>query len=178
MKGLLFLAIPLFLLSACSPTLTSFTKEIYNDNNWTEDELRQIQFYLSEDIVLTRQRKGARSVIEDGAITMEKGKEVDEIVIPKGTPGVFLFSPKKERMAISFEEGNEKRFLMFGPNPKMGDRFVLLASEWDKKRGKVKYDDSYYWVASDDAFAGLMVDLKSINKVKVKTQVASGNKVN
>lgn len=177
MRAFFLLLFGVSLLTSCTPSLSSFTKEMYEDNNWSEEELRQIQFYLSQDIVLHRQRKGTRSVIQDGAIKMEKGREVEEIRIPKGTPGVFVFSPKKNRMAISFEEGKENRYLMFGPNPKAGDRFVLLASEWEKRRGKVRYDDSYYWVSADNALAGLLVDLKRINKVKVKTQVASGNKV-
>jgi hypothetical protein len=151
---------------------------MYDENHWTHQELGKIQFYLSDDIVLKRRRKEGNSVIEGGRIKVEKGQEIEEVIIPRGTPGVFLFSPKENRLAVSFESGSEKKYLMFGPNPKMGNRYVLLASEWDKNQGKVQYDGSYYWVDSNDAYAGLLVDLKRINKVKVNSRTASGNTIN
>lgn len=167
----------LFLLSSCSPRLSDYTKRLQNSNDWSEDELRQIQFYLSSDIVLKRQIKEGSSEIVNGKIKMENGRQIEEILIPRKTPGVFLFSPKTERCAIAFEGNSENRFLMFGPNPKAGNRYVLLASDWDKRKGKVTYDGKTYYVDSNSAFAGLQVDLRRIRKTKVNSRVAKGRKI-
>ena len=167
----------LFLLSSCSPRLSDYTNRLQKSNDWSEDELRQIQFYLSSDIVLKRQIKEGSSEIVNGKIKMENGRQIEEILIPRKTPGVFLFSPKTERCAVAFEGNSESRFLMFGPNPKAGNRYVLLASDWDKRRGKVTYDGKIYYVDSQSAFAGLQVDLRRIRKTKVSSRVAKGRKI-
>ena len=135
----LFFVLAMFL-SSCSTKLTYFTEDLYEEQGWSEDELKQIQFYVSKDIVLKRQLTGAKSEIISGKIKVENGRKIEEVVIPKGTPGAFLFSPKEDRFAVSFEEGGDKRFLMFGPSPKYSDRFVMLASDWKQRGGKVNYD--------------------------------------
>ena len=178
MKAIYFLLpLSLLLFASCSPTLSYFTKDIYEESNWSDDELRQIQFYLSNDIVLRREASSGDSQIRDGEIRIRNGRKVEEVVIPRGTPGVFLFSPKQNRFAVSFERNDNNRYLMFGPNPKAGDRFVLLASEWEKRQGKVTYDNSTWWVDGDAAFASLMVDLKRSRRVSVRSRVAQGRTI-
>ena len=168
----------LFFVTSCSPRLSDYTSRLQNSNNWSEDDLRQIQFYLSSPIALKKQIKEGSSEIINGKIKMENGRQIEEVIIPKGTPGLFLFSPKSERYAVSFEGKGEDKFLMFGPNPKAGNRYVLLASDWDKRRGKVTYNGKTYFVDSNSAFAGLQVDLRRIRKTKVSTRTARGRKIN
>jgi len=177
MKNLLGLALLVTFFTACSPRLSYFTQDLYKENAWSEAELKQIQFYLSEDIVLRRQVTEGDSQIRSGKIKIVNGKEVEEILIRKGTPGLFMFSPKKNRFAVSFEDGDTQRYLMFGPNPNRGDRYVLLASEWKNKRGKVKYDGSTYMVSANAAISSLMVDLKRTRNLRVKSRTASGRKI-
>jgi hypothetical protein len=174
-SSLPLLLIGLFLAS-CSPRLTPFTQRLYEESGWTKAELKRIQFYLSEDIVLKRSLSGGSSEIVNGKIKIENGQEIEEVVIPKMTPGVFVFSPKEKRFAISFED-SDARFLMFGPNPKAGNKYVLLASEWKNRRGKVQYDDKTWRVSADDAVSSLLVDLKKVRKVSVSSRTAGGRKV-
>ena len=171
-------AILLLGLSSCSPTLTPFTKRLYEEQRWSEPELKRIQFYVSDDIVLRRQISGGSSDIISGEIKIVNGREVEEVVVRRGTPGVFLFSPKEERFAVSFEDGGKDRFLVFGPNPKAGGRFVLLASEWNRRIGTVSYEGRKFTVESTSAFSSLMVDLKKINKTSVNSRTAGGRKIN
>lgn len=176
MKTTLLLGILIFLAS-CSPNLHYFTQDLYNQNQWSESELSRIQFYLSQDLALRRQISEGESTIREGSIRIIDGQKVEEIVIPAGTPGVFQFSPKENRLAVSFEGGSDKRYLMFGPNPKLDNRYVLLASEWEDRQGKVTYDGGNYWVPAGNAMASLMVDLKRIRNVEVQSRVAGGRKV-
>lgn len=178
MKAYYFLLffLPL-LLTSCSPTLTYFTHDLYKENKWSEQELKQIQFYLSHTIVLRREANSGDSEIREGEIRIRNGRKVEEIVIPGGTPGVFLFSPKENRLAVSFEKTGKDRYLMFGPNPKIDGRYVLLAAEWDKRQGKVTYDGSSWWVDDESAIAALMVDLKRSRHVAVRSRVAQGRTV-
>lgn len=176
MRILIFLS--LFIgLSACSPRLTPFTQEIYDQNRWSEQELQKIQFYLSDDIVLRRQYKGGESTIEGGKIRMVDGREVEEIIFKAGTPGVLLFMPKTDRFAISFESNGEERFLMFGPNPKAGDRYVLLAKDWDRRSGEVSYDGKVYRTSSESAFAHLLINLKRIQRMERESRTVRGRTI-
>lgn len=177
-KTLTMLGLLVIALSSCGPTLTPFTQRLYEENNWTESELKRIQFYLSDDVVLRRELSGSKSEIVSGEIKMIDGQRVDEIVIRDGTPGVFMFSPKSDRFAVSFEEGGDERFLMFGPNPKAGDRYVLLASDWNRRTGKVTYAGKKYSVGSNSAFASLLVDLNKTRQVSINRRTARGRTVN
>lgn len=170
-------ALGLLTLTSCSSRLTYFTEDLYDEQGWTENELKRIQFYISRDVRLKRELTGGSSEIISGRIKVEDGRKIEEVIIPKGTPGAFLFSPKRDRFAISFEEGGNKKYLMFGPSPKYSDKFVLLASEWKRRSGEVNYDGKKWRISSEDAFAALLVDMKKVNKVDVSSRTAKGRKV-
>jgi len=170
---LIFAAI--ILLSACSSNMRFFTAEMQDVYGWTENEMKQIQFYLSDDIVLQRSLRQGESVITGGKIRIEEGRQIEEIVFEEGTPGVLLFIPKENRMAISFE--GDEEYLMFGASSKLKDRYVLLASDWDQRTGTVTYHGKKYQTSSKSAFAGLLVDMSKINKVNVKRKKASGRTI-
>lgn len=176
MKNIFLLALLGILLSSCSTTLTPFSQKIYERYNWNDNQLRQIQFYLSDDIVLRRSLGSNETKIQEGRIKIIDGKEVEEVVFKKGTPGVYVFSPKENRFGISFEE-DDSSFLMFGPNPKVGERYVLLAKEWNRDTGKVTYKDRVYRTNKNSSYATLMVDLKKAEQNRYKSKTVSGRKV-
>lgn len=165
------------LFNSCSPNLSPFTQKLYEDNNWSETELRKIQFYLSDDIVLYRELTGGKSEIVEGEIKIVNGRKRDQITFRRGTPGVFLFSPKTNRFAVSFENGGDDRYLIFGPNPKVANRYVLLASDWNRRQGTISYAGQTWTADANDAYTTLMVDLRRLQQTDVSTRVAGGRKV-
>lgn len=172
-----FTAIFALLISACSPQLSPFTQDLYKEVGWSESELKQIQFYLSGPIVLQRTLSGGESTITEGKIKLVNGRKVEEVVIPGGTPGVVLFTPKSDRFAVSFEDEGQDLYLMFGPNPNIGNKYALLAKEWHKKVGKVSYNGKEYDVDAASAYSTLMVDLRKIRETEYQTRRAEGRKV-
>ncbi|MFT4664651.1 MAG: hypothetical protein ACI8YQ_002290 [Polaribacter sp.] len=163
--------------SSCSPKLTTFTQKLQEENDWSEQDLKRVQFYLSQDVVLRKQKKKSGSKIEDGDIKVISDAEVEEILIKKGTPGVLIEMPKENRFAVCFEDGRSSRYLMFGPNPKRGNSYALLASKWSKKRGELSYGNKKYYTPPSSSYAYLMVNLKKVRKTKVKSRTAGGRKV-
>lgn len=178
MKKILFMVLAsTSLLASCSTNLKPFTQRLYDETGWSDNDLKRIQFYLSEDVVLIRDESSqTRSRIRNGEIEIEDGGAVEKVIIRKGTPGVFVFSPKANRLAISFDKDDEK-FLMFGPNPKANNRYLILASEWKKSSGKVTYNGRRYRIDDSDAYATLMVDLKKVRQMKVQSSTASGRRI-
>lgn len=176
-KILSFAILSAMAISSCSPNLYPFTDDVYEEFDSSTDALSKVQFYLSGDIVLYRDYGGKRTSVENGTIKIVDGRKIEEVIFKKGTPGVFIFSPKRERVAISFEAEDDK-FLMFGPNQKAGGRFVLLAKEWKKKRGKVTYAGETWNTTTESAYANLLVDLDKARKTKRNKTTVSGRKVN
>ena len=103
MRNTLMLLLLWAAFSSCSPSLSYFTQDLYDRNRWSESELKKIQFYLSDDVYLRRKLGENSSEIVEGKVRMINGEKVEEIFIPRSTPGVFTFSPKANRFAIALK---------------------------------------------------------------------------
>ncbi len=167
----------LITLSSCSKRLTPYTERLQNDFEFTSDDLQHIQFYLSEDIVLQRNLGIEETRITEGKIQVIDGRDVEQIVFKKGTPGVLVFSPKEKRLAISFEENSDDKYLMFGPNKRAGGRYVLLAKEWRNNLGKVSYNGKIYTTTNRSAYSALLVDIDKYRDVDYDSERVKGRKV-
>ena len=163
-------------ITACSTSLRPFTQRMHETYAWDEGDLKKVQFFLSSDIVLHRELAEGESVIKEGRITIREGRRVEEVIIPEGTPGILVFMPKTDRLAITFEDGTDK-YLIFGPNPKRSGRYVLLASEWEQREGEVSYNGKKYRTPASSAYAELLVDFDKINQVTVQRRKAKGRTI-
>jgi hypothetical protein len=114
-------------LASCAPSLKYYTKEIHDDSRWSDSELGKIQFYLSNDIFLWRDVNRGESVITNGKIKDGRWSGSRRNSHKKGTPGAFLFSPQKNHYAVSFDNNDDSKYLIFGPSEKVNGRYVLLA---------------------------------------------------
>jgi hypothetical protein len=162
--------------AACSPIYSYFTDDLYRQQKWTQDDIQRIQFYLSKDIVLSRSLSEGETKIKEGKIIVKDGQQVEQVVIKSGTPGVLVLMPKDDRFGISFED-DDNAYLMFGPNPKIENRYALLAQEWEQDAGQVHYKGNLYSVDSESAFACLKVDLKKTGSDEYQTHKATGRTV-
>jgi len=167
-----------FALSSCSPTLSPFTANVMYEGNWSDDALSKIQFYLSNDVVIQRDYVQGQSEIVSGAIKFVNGRQVEEVRIPRGTPGAFVLRGKNGNIGIGFDSKSTSRYLMFGPNPKRQGSYVLLASEWRGNRGKVTYDTKSYWTNGESDMALLLVDLSKYQHIKREVRTEQGRRVN
>jgi len=177
-KLLILSAFFLLSLTACSPKMSVFTKSLYEENGWSDNDLSHIQFYLSDDIVLRRSLSKGETQISSGKIKMVNGQRIEEIIFERGTPGVFIKRKNTNHFAVAFEDGNDTKYLVFGPNNSHAGDYSLLAVKWKGKRGIVKYDGKKWKTHNNRGVSKLLVDLKKINKVSVKKHKASGRKVN
>lgn len=177
MRFFIFTFLLTFLFS-CSKNLTPFNQKLYEKYRWSDEDLKALQFYISEDIVLVKRNESTEAQIKDGALEISKEKNGEVIKIKAGTPGVFLFSPKDNRFAISFNDaGDENKYLMFGPNEKLDGNFAILARDWKKNKGTVTYNNELYYLSASDAFCTLMVDIKRANHVNYEARIEKGRRV-
>lgn len=163
---------------SCAPSLKYYTKDMHDVSGWSQEDLHKIQFYLSGDIVLWRDLGKEEFSISRGKIKMTDGRRIEEVTIKKGTQGVYVFSPKDDQYAISFDSKDDAKYLVFGPSSKVNGRYVLLAKAWDNRIGQVTYGDKVYNTYSESAFSYLTVDMKRVKKVQKKSEMPSGRRVN
>jgi len=176
MKKLILLIVPFIIFSSCK-TYAPFTKKLKTDNNWQEEDLKKIQFYLSNTIVLHRQLGQSETKIESGVIKMVDGKEVEEVIIKKGTPGIVTNIADQKRMAVSFEI-DDGYYLTFGSYQNRGGRYYLMLKEFQKDRwAKVTYVNKEFYISPESLQAFLQVDMKKINKEERNQRVAEGRKL-
>ncbi len=163
-------------MTSCSSKLTPLTKGMVSELDWSEKDLKKIQFYLSKDVVLWRDLGTEESRIRDGRVKIVDGRKVEEVIFKKNTPGLVIFSPKGQNIAVSFDSSDEK-YLMFGPSKKVNGRYVLLAKDWQKNRGKVRYNGKIYNTSSESAYANLLLDIKLAKSTEYRKQEASGRRI-
>jgi hypothetical protein len=164
----------IILLLACSSSRQVFTRDLRISAVKDDSDLKRIQFYVSRDIVLTRRIDQSKSQISKGKIVVKDGSTYEEVIIRAQTPGLVLFTPDGERLAVSFD--TDGAYLMFGPKSRTGE-YVLLASKWEKNRGWISYDDKEYETSSESANAFLMADASFVRKVVSSQKIAKGRQL-
>lgn len=176
MKNLLLFASFVLLLSSCK-TLLPFTNDLKTSNSWSEDDLKKIQYYNSETIILHRQLKSNETGIVSGKVKVVDGIKVEEIIIKKGTPGVVSAIPDQGRLAISFEIGDD-HYLTFGIDENRGNRYYLRLKDFKRNEyALVSYFDKTYNIPPSALNAYLQVNMKKINKEEKQLRVAKGRKL-
>ena len=169
-------------MTGCSPRLSPITQTLIQDYQFDDEALKKIQFYLSDDIILHRELRQGESTIDEGKISIRDGRRVEEIIFKEGTPGVYVFSPGNQKLAISFERSGDL-FLIFGPTKsKRGDRrsqgiYHLLAKKWEGNYGVVTYGGNEYSTPSRSAYVTLLVDIDERARVERKVKEVDGRVV-
>ena len=176
MKSVLLSLVLIIGLSSCK-TLVPYSQGMKELNNWNESQLRSLQFYNSETIILNRQLKSNSTDIVSGKVKMVDGREVEEIIIKRGTPGIVAAIPDANRLAVSYEISDDY-FLTFGVDPKRGDRYYLRLKDYEKNQyATVTYSGKTFNVSPMALNSFLQVNMKQIKKEQKKLRVAKGRKL-
>lgn len=175
--GRFFFFLVLIGASSCTHQLSPFTSGLVEDQGWSEQDLRKIQYYLSDDVQLERQIRQSASDIVFGEIIIKDGRQIEQLILRKGTPGVLVQLPKQDKLLISFEPGKDDRFLVFTPHPKRNGTFVLSAHNWSEGRGQLNYGGNTYYTVAGSGLAALEVDLKAHRSSKVSRREIGGRTV-
>lgn len=170
----LFCGALLLALSSCSYELSPYTSHVQNEANLNAEQLRQVQFYLSDDIVLFRNLSNSETQIAGGEIKIVDGQKVEQIVIPSGTPGIVT-SSDGDVLLVSFDEDGS--VLRFGPNKDYGGRYTLMAKQWNGRTGIVDYAGKEFKTTPESIYAYLMINLKKIDNSTVETKNVSGRTI-
>jgi hypothetical protein len=178
MKNFLTIALLGALLFSCGKelSLSPYSNQIQNEAGLSDEDLQRVQFYVSSPIVLYRSLNRSQSEVVGGEIKVINGKEVEQIVIDSGTPGVLIAKPTENKILVSFEEGYDKS-LVFGRNGKRGGYYTLLARDWENGTGTIDYAGTEFTVKSAGEQALLLVRFDRNNNTQVRSRQVSGRTV-
>lgn len=140
-------------------------------------DIKRVQFYIDQKIVLTRYLDSAKAEVSSGTVRFINGKLINEIIIPAYTPGI-IESVDAYGLRVSFENGNSLLFV-----PAEGeDKYVIAGSNWDNGSVEIPYDKSIYRINTavtngSAADIRLVVKLTDVNKSDKKTRTLQGRKL-
>lgn len=120
-----------------------FTKSLKMRLERDHADMKRIQFYVDQSLVLRRTNGMDKGVIKNGTVAYDNSQTVTEMTIPAYTPGVCE-GVKGDSLLISFDSpGNTFVFGALYAN----ENFVLLGSNWYNGVTDVNYDGKIYRVA-------------------------------
>jgi hypothetical protein len=140
-------------------------------------DLRQVQFYVDQTLVLSRVLGTEKAKVSSGVIKIENGQYINEIVIKKYTPGVCV-DYSSDRLNISFEKPNE---IVFGVENYSKTYFSIYGANWSNGTAEIEYDGEIFRVRCENcntaSDARLVVKKDELNKVELKSRNVKGRRV-
>lgn len=169
-------------LSSCA-TKSPFTQEVRQKYKLTDQELKSIQFWVSDDVVLHREVTDNNEVGTDrGTLKVESGRTIEEVIIRAGTPCVVQEVMDDKKLVLSFGEGPSE-MLVFGDVAKNGVRFrrghyyTMLAADFHNGRDVVEFDGKKFYVADPGHPVFLLFKMQSIRKLEKTSKTVKGKKL-
>ena len=160
--------------AGCAPQRVAFTQGIRTQYDLESEELKNLQFYVSDDITLQRDfRREEGEISKSHKLVTKEGGLLEEVVIPAGTPGIAT-EVGDSSLAVSFEPGSS---LIFGSPPTDRDpdrKYRLSAKRWTDYYGEIVYDGKTFYAVGGSGRAYLEVGVESLDAVEKKKKVLPG----
>lgn len=155
-------------ISSCNKRIY-FTQHIRNSIENKKLDIKKVQFYISNTVVLQRMLPINEAKIARGEIVFENGNYIDQIIITKDTPGACE-SFTNDKLFISFENDNTVTFCK-----EKYDNFykILINKDIDNYYGIV-YDSLIYSVDSKAENTKLWIKKDEIYRQELKQRVLKG----
>lgn len=147
------------IVSGCSPKMAPQTTTVANNANsyapftkllkqrmeHENIDLKKVQFYVDQTLVLSRTVGSEKGTVNNGQVEFNNAQALNEVTIPAYTPGV-LEHISGDSLFISFDQpGNTLVFSALYAN----EYFSLSSPSWYGGIASVKYDNQSYQVRCD-----------------------------
>lgn len=157
-----------------------FTRDLRQRLEKDNIDLRQVQFYIDQKLILSRNLGDQKLEVHSGVVKMENGRYINEVIVPAFTPGI-CDTTQSDKLMVSFEKGNND--LAFGPGSGYTiNQYVLYGTEWKNGTAAVTFDSNKFrarcGTCSDVASVTLVVRKSEIDKIDRKSRTLKGRVVN
>jgi hypothetical protein len=151
-----------------------------------ESELRSIQYYLSDRIVLERVASGGTGKVERGRLIVRSGTKIQQVVVESGTRGaveptarIGPFEGGGYAFEVSFERGAPLRFTASrdGTYSLTGRNRGGFLSGWSRSpRARVEFDGAKWNVVAGSS-SHLLIEREALGKLVRMRRVLRGVRV-
>lgn len=170
---------PVFTKPVKDDTFVPFTKELYNRLRGYNIDIKKVQFFVDQQLVLDRFVDQSSAEVTSGVVKFINGRYVNEIIIPKYTP-CTVESEDMDGFRVTFESGSAN-FFKFINNRYSPEFYVFSGTNWKDGTADVIYDKLTYRVncgsCSSAADARLVVKQSDIDNTEKKTKILKGSRV-
>lgn len=156
----------------------TFTKGLKQRLDRDNIDVRKVQFYIDQKLVLRRSMGSEKGTVKQGVIVFDNGQYVNELVIPAFTPGICEWASGDD-MKISFDvAGKTIEFGALYANT----NYILVGSNWRNGTVDITYDGQLYQVScascNNVADAKLVVRKNQAFKNDDNAKVVAGRRIN
>lgn len=159
-------------------SMIPFTRELYNRLRTNNQDIRKLQFFVDQTLILSRGLSNDKLYIDQGKVINQYGVNENKIELPALTPGV-VEAIEPDGLRISFESANNN--LKFINNKYSPEFFIFSGTNWENGTAEVTYKGTTYRASCGTcgsiADAKLVVRQKDIMNGDTKTTVLGGRTV-
>ncbi|NUM33913.1 MAG: hypothetical protein HUU50_05185 [Candidatus Brocadiae bacterium] len=168
---ILFFFSVIFFLPGCTSERIPFTQELRQEYQLSEEDLKNLQYYVSDDILIERDAVLGESKVDRGKLTTKSGKLIEQILIEEDTPGISVQSGEYW-LAISFEKDAALFF-----TSRLG--YIRQGEYYLGTRGnqRIQYSNKEYVVVNDGIESYLMIDRESLSNLIRNRKILLGRRV-
>jgi hypothetical protein len=160
-------------------SMIPFTRELYNRLRYNNQDIRKLQFFVDQTIILSRGLSQDKLYIDQGKVVNQFGVNENKIELPALTPGV-IEAIEPDGLRVSFESPNNN--LKFINNKYSPEFFVFSGTNWESGTAEVTYKGTTYKAScgtcSSVADAKLVVRRKDVMAGETKTNIIIGRTIN
>lgn len=159
-------------------SMIPFTRELYNRLRANNQDIRKLQFFVDQTLILSRGLSQDKLYIDQGKVINQTGVNENKIELPALTPGV-VEAIEPDGLRVSFESANNN--LKFINNKYSPEFFIFSGTNWENGTAEVAYKGTTYRAScgtcSSIADAKLVVRQKDIMAGDTKTNVLIGRTI-
>lgn len=150
-----------------SQSLVPFTRDLYKLIKASNLNIQDLQFFISQTVVLSRVEAKEEIKISHGELTTNELNREKKIEFLALTPGI-IESIDKEGMYVRFEKG-EGNFLRFINNKYSPINFTFNGEKWNNGTAFTEYGGTEYLASCGNCSS--VAEAKLLIKIKDKTEI-------
>ena len=151
-----------------------FTHSLRVEYNLTPPELKRLQFYVSNPVQLRHVDTSGKYEIAKGKLVVKDGKDVNEIVVNRGTPGVVV-DVRDPELRVSFEENFSFGFVR--GTGAQSDVYVLAFVNDAQGQSIVRYGGAEFQMDQNSKLAHLLINKEELTEIVNKRRVLPGRRI-
>jgi hypothetical protein len=142
-------------------SMIPFTRDLYYRLKNNNQDIRKLQFFVDQTIVLSRGLDQSKLFIDQGKVMNQTGVNENKIELLALTPGVVQ-AIEPDGLKVAFEKGSNT--IKFINNKYSPDFFSFTGTNWDNGTAEIPYNGTTYRVSCGTC--GSIADAKLVVRQK------------